>query len=129
MKNDYLFVYGTLMKRFGHPKHALLEQYAAYLCDAWTLGRLYQVADYPGMVMSNHAEEKVFGELYRILDAQIFAALDDYEACSEAYPQPHEYQRQLIQIHTEHNVISEACCYLYNWPYNESTIITSGRFM
>src|SRR4029079_3118410 len=77
---DFLFVYGTLMRTAGHAAHRLLEQHAQYAGEGYFVGRLYRAADYPIAVASSNPGDKVFGELYRIGNAQaLFAARDEYE--------------------------------------------------
>jgi hypothetical protein len=57
----------------------------------------------------------VFGELYRIINAQnLFERLDDYEECNGNYPMPHEYLRKIITIYDPTHQPFQAWCYLYN---------------
>ena len=57
---DYLFVYGTLMKKAGHPMHKTLARYATYLGEATAEGALYDLGAYPAM---REGEGSVRGEL------------------------------------------------------------------
>ena len=66
MNSDRLFVYGTLMRDFDHPMAQLLSRSADFIGEARCPGRLYLVKHYPGMVLSDAADDVVFGELYRL---------------------------------------------------------------
>src|SRR3979411_3550385 len=66
MMQDRLFVYGTLMRGFDHPRARLLSRSADFVGEARCQGRLYLVKHYPGLVLSDDPDEVVFGELYRL---------------------------------------------------------------
>ena len=78
-----LFVYGTLMRGFDNPMARRLRAEAAFVGPASCVGRLYLVAEYPGLVTSADPSERVHGELFRLVDPgqDLLAALDDYEGC------------------------------------------------
>ena len=63
---DHLFVYGTLMRGFDHPMAKLLSRSAEFIGEARCQGRLYLVKHYPGLVLSDDADDIVFGELFRL---------------------------------------------------------------
>ena len=64
MISDRLFVYGTLMRGFDHPMAKLLAANADFLGDATCRGKLYLVRHYPGLVLSDEANDIVHGELF-----------------------------------------------------------------
>jgi gamma-glutamylcyclotransferase (GGCT)/AIG2-like uncharacterized protein YtfP len=128
MNKVYLFVYGTLMRRIGHPKHALLSTHTTYIGEGWIQGRLYDIYSYPGAVASNETTDKVYGELYLVNNPIIFNELDDYEECSSAFNEPHEYIRTKRPVFTNNDEETIAYCYLYNWPINHFTPIKNGQY-
>lgn len=129
MKNNYLFVYGTLMQASGHAMHQVLKAHSQFVCQAWMLGKLYQIHDYPGVIQSTNSNERVYGELYHLTEPErVLNRLDDYEACSAAFPTPHEYDRQLIDVHTSDTKTLKAWTYLYNHPVIERNRILTGYF-
>ena len=65
--NQYLFVYGTLRKHANRPMHKVLRHHCEYASNAIMQGRLFEVSGYPGAIESISKEQKVIGELYRIL--------------------------------------------------------------
>ena len=70
-----LFVYGTLMR--GFPLHRLLEGRARFLGAGTARGRLYDLGRYPGAVPDREATLR--GEVYRVLEPALWAALDSVE--------------------------------------------------
>ena len=111
---DWLFVYGTLRRDIS-VKSELLDPYVVYAGRAFILGCLYEVDGYPGAVESQAADERVFGELYQLIRPnEGLAVLDEYEECSAAYAQPHEYVRKRVLVWQESGARIEAWCYVYN---------------
>jgi gamma-glutamylcyclotransferase (GGCT)/AIG2-like uncharacterized protein YtfP len=86
MAAELLFVYGTLMRGFG--LHTLLEGRADFVGEASTRARLVDLGRYPGAVRDSVGA--VHGEVYRIADSALLAALDSAEG-----PQYHRDQTQV----------------------------------
>ena len=129
MISDRLFVYGTLMRGFDHPMAQLLSRSADFIGEARCRGRLYQVKHYPGLVLSDDADDVVFGELYRLYrPTELLREFDMYEACGEGFVEPTEYVRRMLPVMRDDGA-AEAWTYLYNWPVAHLTRIASGRFL
>src|SRR5512141_1702696 len=117
MTSDLLFVYGTLMRGFDNPMARLLARSADFLGPAQCRGRLHQVAHYPGLVLSDAAEDVVFGELFRLCQpAALLREFDMYEACGEGFAEPTEYLRRMLPVTGDDGTVGEAWTYIYNWP-------------
>ncbi len=130
MTSDLLFVYGTLMRGFDHPMAQLLSRSAAFIGEACCGGRLYLIKHYPGLVLSDDPDDRVFGELYRLSQpAALLREFDMYEACGDGFAAPTEYIRQLLPVMLAEGTAVEAWTYLYNWPVAHLPRIESGRFM
>ena len=96
---EFLFVYGTLRKPIASDMHPMLAGGCEYYAEGIMQGILYEVCGYPGAIQSNSANDKVFGELYQLLDRErVLARLDEYEECSGRFPKPHEYIRRQVPI-------------------------------
>jgi gamma-glutamylcyclotransferase (GGCT)/AIG2-like uncharacterized protein YtfP len=127
--NDRLFVYGTLMRGHGNPMAQLLAQHGEFLGAASCQGRLYRIAHYPGLLLSDDPAEIVFGELFRLPDpAALLPDLDAYEGCGEGDAKPTAYLRQIIPVTRDNGRVLEAWTYVYNWPVQPDRLIVSGRF-
>jgi gamma-glutamylcyclotransferase (GGCT)/AIG2-like uncharacterized protein YtfP len=130
MTSDRLFVYGTLMRGYVHPMAKMLSANADFLGEASCRGRLYRVKHYPGLVLSEAANEIVHGELYRLREVEaMLREFDMYEACGEGFPEPTQYIRQMFSVTLADGTSSEAWTYVYNWPVEKLTRIESGRFL
>lgn len=127
--SEHLFVYGTLKRSFSHPMHALLVQHAQFSGPATLCGRMYRVAHYPGVVLSDDPAQVVVGELYRVTDAPaLFRALDDYEECTPAHPAPHEYVRAQCPVRLPDGTVLQAWVYLFARDVSVLPVIASGCF-
>jgi gamma-glutamylcyclotransferase (GGCT)/AIG2-like uncharacterized protein YtfP len=128
-KQDLLFVYGTLMRGFNHPMAKLLSRTAEFIGEARCRGRLYLVKHYPGLVLSDDANDVVFGELFRLHTPQAsLVTFDDYEGCGPDVAAP-QYLRQVLPVMLDSGTVSEAWTYVYNRPVSKLPRISSGRFL
>ena len=130
MTSDHLFVYGTLMRGFDNPMAQLLSRSADFVGEARCRGRLYRVTHYPGLVLSDDADDVVFGELFRLRQpAELLREFDMYEACGEGFAEPTEYLRQMLAVTADDGAVSEAWTYVYNWTVDGLPRIAAGRFL
>ena len=130
MTSDRLFVYGTLMRGYVYPMAKLLSANADFLGEASCRGKLYMVKHYPGLVLSDAANEIVHGELYRLRAPEdLLREFDMYEACGEGFPEPTQYVRRMLPVALADGSPDEAWTYLYNWPVAKLTLIETGRFL
>ena len=129
MISDLLFVYGTLMRGFDNPTAQLLTRSSDYLGPATCRGRLYRVKYYPGLVLSDAADDVVHGELYRLRHVEeMLREFDMYEACDEGFAEPTQYVRKMLPVTRDDGSAAEAWTYIYNWPVTQLARIESGRF-
>jgi gamma-glutamylcyclotransferase (GGCT)/AIG2-like uncharacterized protein YtfP len=127
--SEFLFVYGTLGRNAGHDMHRHIARYSEYSGEGHFNGQLYRVADYPGAVPSSNPVDKVFGELYRLVNShELFAHLDDYEGCGPDEPQPTEFVRRMEFVYLTRGTKTEAWIYLFNLSVTDLPRIVSGCF-
>ncbi|MDH5445309.1 MAG: gamma-glutamylcyclotransferase [Gammaproteobacteria bacterium] len=127
---EFLFIYGTLLSGYGHPMHEILGRYADLSGIGFINGKLYELGDYPGLVLSNNTSKVVWGEIYIIREnEELFRYLDEYEGCASHQPQPHEYRRDLVTIHDspEHSLL--AWTYLYKHAVTDLSLIPGGDYL
>ena len=99
MDNEFIFVYGTLRKEIATNMYHVLAYHCEYFFNGHMQGKLYEVNGYPGVIESDNPSDKVYGELYRIVDSElVLTQLDEYEECTDKYPEPHEYIRKKLLI-------------------------------
>ncbi len=128
MTEDYLFVYGTLRKHTV--RHNLLQRFCDYIDTGMLQAMMYQISDYPGVILTDDPQQQVIGEVYRTHNPQmLFAVLDGYEECSSSFAEPHEYVRQQQMISLSNGNKLSAWVYLYNQSITGMKLITSGDFL
>jgi len=129
-QNDsrYLFVYGTLMSGARHPMHDVLTRAAQRVGDGFVHGRLYDLGRYPGLVLSASADDKVFGEVYRLRDDGVLRVLDDYEGCGEGAAEPTEYVRRIAAVTAAVCAVIDPEAIIYNRDASALAPIASGRY-
>ncbi|WP_347987251.1 gamma-glutamylcyclotransferase family protein [Methylomonas sp. AM2-LC] len=127
---DLLFVYGTLQKNRQGETHPLLKGQAKFLYQASVPGLLYEVDHYPAAISNpTHNKNLIHGELYRLYQPElVLPQLDEFEECTNQFPQPWEYQRSQILITTSAKLAIWAWVYLYNWSVQELQVIPSGNY-
>lgn len=126
---DRLFVYGTLRRGGGAPVRRRLRRDWVCLGEAWMVGLLYEVADYPGAVPCDGAGPQIRGELYRLVRPErVLALLDRYEGCGPGHASPHEYRRAQVKVHTAGGTLM-AWVYLYNRTPRGLRRIRSGDYL
>lgn len=128
--HDYLFVYGTLRKDTQSVMHRLLSENANFIQKGTFRGRLFMVGGYPGAVPSPDPDDFVYGEVYRLKDADsILAILDAYEGCSQDSIQPAEYVRKKVDITLDTGNCVKAWIYILNQSIKGLQRIKSGDFL
>lgn len=129
MKEEYLFVYGTLRSEIEHPLNDLLSSTSLSMGKASYQGKLFQVNDYPGAIPSTNPVDKVYGEVYLLKDPdRILDKLDQYEETGPAFPQPAEYVREKVVVILESGKSIESWIFIYNWSVEGLERIESGDY-
>jgi gamma-glutamylcyclotransferase (GGCT)/AIG2-like uncharacterized protein YtfP len=132
-----LFVYGTLMRgaggSYGQAARMRLDQEAPLRLAAETRGQLYELGQYPGLVVSD-TDAVVHGELLLLRDPTVTLPwLDEYEAISPEPDADNEYARQLSEVTIPGGpaglgVKVIAWTYVYIKPVRGLRLIVSGRW-
>ena len=126
MSGELLFVYGSLRSDVKSSWQVLMAG-AQHLGYAYVQGRLYAMADYPGLIASACKKAHVTGELYQICDEGLLSRLDEYEECTAAYPAPQAYQRQYWPVYFS-GVWVWAWVYVYQLETAQLPLILSGDY-
>ncbi|MET0356521.1 MAG: gamma-glutamylcyclotransferase family protein [Cellvibrio sp.] len=128
IKSDYLFVYGTLRSACESDAHKQYLQGADFVSPAKTRGKLYLVDYYPGLVLSE-TEHWAMGEVYLIESEAQLHELDVYEGCAKKSPQPHEYERRIVNTVLSSGELINAWAYIYKQDTSNFSVIDSGDFL
>jgi gamma-glutamylcyclotransferase (GGCT)/AIG2-like uncharacterized protein YtfP len=130
MKEENLFVYGTLRRDTGTHMYHLLARYAKFIGEATYQGLLFKIDYYPGAVASDNPAHKVLGEVYCLLAPDlVLRKLDQYEECGPGFLAPTEYIRveQVVTLSSGEQII--VWMYIYNRSTQGLTLIPSGNFL
>ena len=124
----YLFVYGTLLDE-TNPYGIFLKENSAFFCEGRLNGELYDIGNYPGALLTDRPGNFVHGAVFKMNDeAEVLKELDDYEGFGDAFTQPNEFIRKLVQITTKNGILP-CWIYLYNHPTSSLTRIYSGKYI
>jgi gamma-glutamylcyclotransferase (GGCT)/AIG2-like uncharacterized protein YtfP len=133
-----LFVYGTLMSSargaYGQVARARLLGEAPHRVAAHTLGELYELGQYPGLVVRDDPNDKttnvVHGQLVLLPDEKATLSwLDEYEAISTAPHADNEYVRQLRDVTVADGSTVSAWIYVYVKSVAGLARIQGGRWL
>lgn len=123
----YLFVYGTLLDRqneFG----AYLSDNCTFHADGKMPGKIYDLGEYPGAVLTNEQNTFVHGKIYHLSNIEkVLEILDDYEGFGPQQEQPNLFIRLLADILTIGGKI-KCWVYIYNLPIDDYEVIASGIY-
>lgn len=130
---EYLFVYGTLMKKYNqNPLFDVLEANTTFIGEAFTYGKLYLVDYFPGLMPNLKGENhKTFGELVSFKkDSDLLKHLDDYEDYNANDLCKSLYVRKIAEIvHLETGLVYHANVYFYNQNVDKINFLINGRFL
>ncbi|MGY6274194.1 gamma-glutamylcyclotransferase family protein [Methylomonas sp. MgM2] len=127
---NHLFVYGTLRRAKGGDFHPYLKDKATFIHSASVPGKLYQVDRYPGAIPAPYgSKSRVYGEVYRLFKPEgLLRVVDEYEECTEHFPQPHEYQRLAATVTLGDGKTTKAWVYWFRRSVYGLRQIPSGDY-
>ncbi len=127
IRQNHLFVYGTLRRDFDGQRHPFLSKGCDDLGKAYFSGKLYDLGSFPGVVPSNNPNDRVKGEVYRLHQPEgILARLDEYEGAVGADPL---YRRELVDVILENGKAIKAWIYIFNRDVRDFQRIESGDYV
>ncbi|MEY4260224.1 MAG: hypothetical protein RL656_1197 [Bacteroidota bacterium] len=126
---DLLFVYGTLLPECNLSISTQFLEEAEFLGHGYVFANLYDLGDYPAMVLDITHEHKVFGQIYRLNSPKkTLAILDDYEDINPSFPEDNEYIRAVVKVSSK-EVEMNAYAYLYIKDVLPLKKIPSGDYL
>ncbi len=130
--SSYIFVYGTLRDgSVNHMAHFLKEN-TTLIGSAFIYARLYKITWYPAIVLDASKSHKVYGEIYRLHEANkeaVIHEIDGYEGIYESNEDSEEYERVITMADLgEGNLIE---CWVYNFKASIENVewVESGDFL
>jgi gamma-glutamylcyclotransferase (GGCT)/AIG2-like uncharacterized protein YtfP len=127
MATQLLFIYGTLLQ--SDNEFALyLQKNSSPHGKGKFKGKLYDIGEYPGAILTGDAEDHVHGHIVLLNDTSVLKNLDRYEGYGPKELKPNLFIRKRIAIETETGLI-ECWVYFYNLPIDGLHQITSGEYV
>lgn len=128
MNCNYLFIYGTLMRKLRGNLFFDFEKHNEYMGEASYRGKMFEIRGYPGVVPGK-GTERVYGEVYKILNhAFMVHHLDTYEGCVRSNVASNEYVRKMVYVTRQSGLRTRCWMYLYNQPIHHYTCIAGGNY-
>lgn len=124
---DLLFVYGTLLTDLRHPEGEKLRALATFMGKGRVSGILFDIGEYPGLVISEQEGSAVFGEFYDLSACpNHWAELDEYEGINDSDSQ--EYAREKVLVTTTDSTLT-CWTYIYKGIVQNLKPIKSGNYL
>lgn len=102
-----------------------LSANSEYVGKAYFVGKIYNIHDYPGAILSTNASERVYGSIYKITNkANVFEVLDRYEGVEE-----HLFKRITVNAHLSSGDTLKTWVYIYNRSIADKKRIYSGDYL
>jgi gamma-glutamylcyclotransferase (GGCT)/AIG2-like uncharacterized protein YtfP len=125
----HLFVYGTLSPRHAPPEIAATVRRLRPVGSASVRGRLYDLGEYPGAVLSRTSRSLIRGEVFELpADAQTLSSLDNYEGFEPRKPGSSLFVRRTSPVIMDDGTRLRAWIYVYNGDMREAQPVRSGRY-
>lgn len=129
-RTTYLFVYGTLLEDSKNEMSEFLSKHSEFVGRGFFCGKLYDVEEFPGAVLSDTLQDKVYGKIYEISEAEkVFSILDDYEGIESLETEKGLFKRVVVEAFLEAGHTVKTWVYLYNKSVLNLRLISSGNYL
>ena len=126
---DHLFVYGTLSPQHAPPEIRATVRRLRPVGQASVRGRLYDLGEYPGAILSKNSRSVIRGEVFELPgDKGTLTSLDDYEGFEPNRPGSSLFLRQTRLVTMEDGTRLRCWVYVYNGTMKDAQPVRSGRY-
>ncbi len=126
---DHIFVYGTLSPGNAPPEIADTVNRLRPVGSASVRGRLYDLGEYPGAVLSEKSRTLIRGEVFELPgDLNTLTALDDYEGFEPHKPGSSLFLRRARAVTMDDGKRVRCWVYIYNGTTKGALPLRSGRY-
>lgn len=124
----YLFSYGTLLPDHAPAEIAPVVSRLRPIGRGKVRGRLYDLGDYPGAVLSKTGPV-IVGQIFELPDApEVIKKLDEYEGFDPAHPQGSLFVRKRSLVTVGNGKKVWCWIYVYNRHPGDAVPVTGGDF-
>lgn len=128
--DQYLFVYGTLSPRRAPAEIAGAVRRLRRMGPGTVRGKLYDLGEYPGAVLSRTSRSQVRGEIFELPeDPEVLRSLDDYEGFKPGSPKGSLFLRKKWPVTMNDGRRLTCWVYIYNGKPGAEQTIASGRYV
>ena len=131
--NACVFVYGSLRPEFANPMSRWLSSHSTSLGMGWIEGFLYDLGDYPGLIMKGHPPfTKVIGTVMRLktkVVSRVLSRLDEYEHVQTHASEEAEYFRKRVTVMMNGGTCQTAWVFIYMRSIEGLRRIESGDYV
>lgn len=127
--NRYLFVYGTLEPACAPAEIAAAVRRLRPVGSGWVRGRLYDLGEYPGAVVSGTSPSVVKGQVFELPeDQKILSSIDAYEGFDPDHPEGSLFIRKRWPVTLADGSRMTCWIYTYNRKPGAARLIASGSY-
>ena len=125
----HLFVYGTLSPQHAPPEIAATVRRLRPVGGASVRGRLYDLGEYPGAILSKSSRSVIRGEVFELpSDAQTLSSLDNYEGFEPGKPSSSLFVRRTSSVVMDDGTRLRCWVYVYNGDTRRALPVRDGRY-
>jgi gamma-glutamylcyclotransferase (GGCT)/AIG2-like uncharacterized protein YtfP len=129
LATHHLFVYGTLSPRHAPPEIAATVRRLRPVGQASVRGRLYDLGEYPGAILSKTSRSVIRGEVFELPgDSQTLSSLDNYEGFEPRKPSSSLFVRRMWPVLMDDGTRLRCWVYVYNGDTRQAQPVRSGRY-
>jgi gamma-glutamylcyclotransferase (GGCT)/AIG2-like uncharacterized protein YtfP len=125
----HLFVYGTLSPRHAPPEIAAAVGRLRPVGQASVRGRLYDLGEYPGAILSEKSRSLIRGEVFELPDdPNTLSSLDNYEGFEPNKPRSSLFLRRARSVNMDDGSRLRCWVYIYNGTTRGAEPLRNGRY-
>jgi len=125
----HLFVYGTLSPQHAPPEIAATVRRLRPVGPATVKGRLYDLGEYPGAILSEKSRSVIRGEVFELPgDEGTLTSLDDYEGFEPEKRNSSLFLRRTWPVTMNDGKRLRCWVYVYNGTMKDARPVRSGRY-
>ena len=126
---QHLFVYGTLSPRHAPPEIAATVRRLRPVGQASVRGRLYDLGEYPGAILSEKSRSVIRGEVFELPgDRSTLTSLDDYEGFEPNKKGSSLFLRRVWPVTMDDGKRLRCWVYVYNGTMKGAQPVRSGQY-
>jgi gamma-glutamylcyclotransferase (GGCT)/AIG2-like uncharacterized protein YtfP len=126
--SEYLFAYGTLRPGFAPASIAPVVDRLEPVGEGFLWGVLYDLGEYPGLVLESQAVHRALGTVFRLPDEPDFLTIfDDYEGFEPDCPEASLFVRLEAAVEMLDGGQMNCWVYVYSGPTPGVPIISHWR--